>query len=179
MDKIVFGTTSQKGFSLFEVLISLVLFALFITAYTVGFGTNVQNSARLDEEYRLHRLTEEILQNVIIDPPEFTESLTLAPVSKTFEETQFSDYEYTIEYQRLEIPDLAKIQGVSEEEEQAEGQQGQSQSAQKKVFNQLKKNLEEMIWQVKVSVKNKTTDFSYSLSTYLQNDKAKVNINFQ
>ena len=177
MEQIRLILKRSDGFSLVEVMIALVLFALFITAYSVGFGTNVQNSARLDEEYLLHRLTEEILQTAIIDPPEYAESLTLTPQTKTFEEAEFSDYEYSIEYQRLELPDLSKIQGA--EEEESDGGEGNSASGmQKRIFEQLRKNLEEIVWQVKVTVKNKKTEFSYQLSTYVTNQKAKVKLNF-
>ena len=134
---------SKSGFSLVEVMIALTLFALFITAFSVGFGTNVQNSARLDEEYLLHRLTEQILNQIVLQPPEFSESLTLTPETKTFEETQFNDYEYTIEYKRIAIPDLSKIQGQEEQEGQDDpsSQNGRI----KAVFDKLKENLENIV----------------------------------
>ena len=46
----------------------------------------------------------------------------------------------------------------------------------KKVYKVFKENMEKMIWQVEVTVKNKTNDSTCKLSTWLYNQNADVQI---
>lgn len=162
---------NAKGFSLIEVLIALTIFAVFATAFISSQGSNVVDSARIDEENLIAQLCENKLSEIILNPPEFRESLTLSKETKPFEGEEVKDYEYTIEYRRLKIPNFAKIAGESSEEGAT------SNSAQGKVFDLIKKNIEEMIWQISITVRNKNTDYKYTLTTWLENTAAKVSIN--
>ncbi len=162
----------EAGFSLMEVMIALSIFSFFVTAFMAGHGANISDSSRIDEEIILSRLCEKIINITILDPPEFKESLTLTPESKNFEETEYSDYKYSIEYKRLTIPDLTKIQGKEEGEEEEDNAGG----IEKMIFEELKKNVEEIIWQIQVTVTNKATGFHYILSTWLTNNEAKIKI---
>jgi hypothetical protein len=45
------------------------------------------------------------------------------------------------------------------------------------VFEELKKNIEKIVWQARVTVTNKETKYSYSLSTWLTNYNEKIQIN--
>ncbi len=163
---------SQRGFSLIEVLIALSIFSFFITAFVVGFGSNLQDSSMLEEESRLRMLCEEKVSMLKLDPPEFAESLTLTPETGTFEEEGYPDYQYSITYKRLKIPDYSAITGQKSEEEKEK----EDSSIQKMVFEKLKKNLAEMVWQAQVKVNNKETDFSFTATTLLFNEKAKINV---
>ncbi|MBT3584987.1 MAG: prepilin-type N-terminal cleavage/methylation domain-containing protein [Halobacteriovoraceae bacterium] len=154
---------SQRGMTLIEVMIALALFAVFITAFMGAQGYNISSSTNLKEEIFLKELTIEKLNEVILDPPDLKDSLTVAPVKKSFE--GYPDYEYTITYKKFLIPDLSKIQGESA---------GESNPFEKQIFSQIKENMEKLLWQVNVLVKSKATNSSYGLTTWLYNAKAKV-----
>jgi hypothetical protein len=46
----------------------------------------------------------------------------------------------------------------------------------KRIFNVFKENMEKMLWQVEVTVKNKTNESKFKLSTWLYNQNADVQI---
>ena len=93
--------------------------------------------------------------------------------TKDFENAK--DYQYTIEYKKFFVPDMNKItgEGEAESKDKEETQQAQME---KRIFKVFKDNMEKMIWQVEVSVKNKTNDSSFKLSTWLYNQNADVQI---
>jgi len=47
----------------------------------------------------------------------------------------------------------------------------------KMVFDELKKNIEKIVWQAKVTVTNKETKYSYSLATWLTNYNERIQLN--
>ena len=47
----------------------------------------------------------------------------------------------------------------------------------KMVFEELKKNIEKIVWQARVTVTNKETKYSYSLATWLTNYNEKIQLN--
>jgi hypothetical protein len=79
------------------------------------------------------------------------------------------NFEYTITWMKLKIPDIGKIKGQDEGGEKSTGPE-------EMIFEKIKTNLEAMIYQVEVKVKNKDSGFFYSLSTWIHNDQAKVNL---
>ncbi|MBT3983344.1 MAG: prepilin-type N-terminal cleavage/methylation domain-containing protein [Bacteriovoracaceae bacterium] len=159
---------NQSGFTLMEVMIAITIFSLFIGAYMVAQGNNLLDSTNYNEELLLHNLCEDKINELIVNPPEFREAMTAAPDIKPFE--NHKNYQYEIEYKKLKIPDLAKIQGKPEDEEEV----STDAKYKKLVYDKMKKNLEEMVWQVKVTVRNKETKYHYSLTTWLYNYKAKI-----
>ena len=180
----------QTGFSLIEVLIAITLFAFFVTAFLTSQGYNVSDSQLSEEQLMLQNLCERKINELFLDPPKFQNILGTLKETKTFEEKDLSNFEYTLEIKKLTIPDFAQLFGqkgnVSEEAQDAyEGDyMNQSSSSSKRnsglekmVFEELKKNIEKIVWQARVTVTNKETKYSYSLSTWLTNYNEKIQIN--
>lgn len=190
MDREV-ATKAQGGFSLLEVMIAFVLFTLFVTAFLTSTGYNVSDATLSEEQLLLQNLCERKLNELYLDPPKF-ENFTSSGFkeTKTFEESVFSGYEYTIEIKKLTIPDFAQLfaqKGASGEGAQdaydgdyfnEEGSRNKNNAGiEKLVFEELRKNIEKIIWQARVSVTNKETKASWALSTYLTNHNERVQIN--
>jgi hypothetical protein len=110
--------------------------------------------------------------------------------TKTFEDKDLSNFEYTLEVKKLTIPDFGQIFGqkgnVSEEGQGAysgnymnQNSSGSNRNAalEKMVFDELKKNIEKIVWQAKVTVTNKETKYSYSLATWLTNYNERIQLN--
>lgn len=168
---------SRNGFSLMEVMIALAIFSIFISAFMTGHGSNLSDSAIIDEELILSHLCEKVIDETILTPPKYSESLTLTAETKTFEEAEYQDYQYTVRFKQLTIPDISQIQGNEEgEDDSYYGENNKSAEIEKKIFEALKKNLEKMIWQMEVTVTNKATGFNYTLTSWLTNEKAKLDI---
>ncbi len=162
------GNINSKGFSLIEVMIALAIFAVFITSFMTGQGYNITDSAGFRTELKLKELAVNRLNEVIVDPPEFSEQLTLTPEKGRFENEE--NFEWEIEYKKFVIPNINDIQGKEEDDESAEN------GVQKKIFENIKKNLEKMIWQVRVTIIDKGTNDRYSVSTWLINHKHEAQI---
>lgn len=158
----------NKGFTLIEVMISLAIFAVFAAAFVVNQGYLITDSTVIREESFLKDLAENTINEVIENPPELRESLTVTPETKTFEKNE--DYEYTITYKKMIIPDISKMRGNDENNEDSNA------DLEARLFTQVKENLEKILWQVEVRVKNKITNETFSLSTWLYNDMAQVKI---
>src|SRR3989339_694491 len=82
-------------------------------------------------------------------------------------------YEFEIEYKKFKIPDLNKITGNEDGED---GGDEMNSGIQQSLYKKVQESLEKIIWQVKVTVINKSTKYSYSLSAWLYNYKAELNI---
>lgn len=155
----------DSGFSLIEVLIATTIFAVFISMYVASEGYNLSDSIQMREELILKNLCTQKINELIASPPELRDSLTISKETKNFED--FPSYSYTIEWQKLEIPDMSVLY------EDGEGEQNQFAKTIAKV---VKDNMEKMVWQLKVTVKNKENDFFYSLSSWIYNTKAEVSL---
>lgn len=181
--------TAEAGFSLLEVMIAFVLFALFVSAFITSQGYNVEDSRLSEEQLKLQQLAEMKINELIFDPPKFNNTTADLKETKTFEETEFSGYEYTLELKKLTVPDFAQLFGqkdaVSENAQNAyegdyydEGSKNQrNQNLEKLVFEELRKNIEKIIWQARLTVTNKETKYSFTLSTYLTNHNEKIQLN--
>lgn len=161
---------NEKGMTLLEVMIALAIFSVFIVSYMASQGYSIKDSADLKEDIKLRELCLQVIDEKTTDPPVFRESLTLTPETKKFEDNE--DYSYTIVWQRIVIPDIQKIQGQDPDE--LDGKQDQSGALQKQIFDNVKKNLEKMIWQIEVTVKSEITGNKFLLSSWLYDEKAKV-----
>ena len=161
---------NEKGFSLVEVLIAIAIFSIFTVSFVTGLGYNLLDSSSLKDEMILKNLCESKINEIITNPPELKESLTLTKETKSFE--NFSDYSYTLQYKKFPVPDLNKIlaPGGNDQEENEQVQLN------KRIFTTFKENMEKMLWQVEVSVKNKTTERSFTLSAWILNPQAEVKI---
>jgi prepilin-type N-terminal cleavage/methylation domain-containing protein len=170
---------NSKGFSLVEVLIAVTIFGVFVAAFLTGQGHNIQDSILIKEELNMRNLAELKLNEVMLDPPEFTESLGASKESKSFDIEGLKNYSYTLTYKKLEIPDFSQLIGVGkdgEEGEEQNNQQGDT-NIQKVVMEKMKENIEKMIWQVQVVITNKETGFTYTVSSWITNPKAQVELN--
>ncbi|HXH76531.1 MAG TPA: prepilin-type N-terminal cleavage/methylation domain-containing protein [Bacteriovoracaceae bacterium] len=179
----------EQGFSLLEVMIAITLFAFFITAFLTSQGYNVSDSALSEEQLILQALCERKLNELVLDPPKFTNVTENFKETKTFEEKDFAGYEHTIEIKKLVMPDFAQLfsqKGATTDEAKEayegdyfnEGQTGnRNAQLEKMVFDELKKNIEKIIWQARVTVTNKETKYAYSLSTFITNHNEKIQLN--
>ena len=188
MDKSI-KSIKEQGFSLIEVLIAVTLFAFFVTAFLTSQGYNVSDSQLSEEQLILQQLCERKINELFLDPPKFQNILGTMKETKTFEEKDLSGFEYTLEIKKLTIPDFAQLFGqkgaVSEEAQDSyEGDYLNQNSSSKRnsglekmVFEELRKNIEKIVWQARVTVTNKETKASYALATWLTNYNEKIQIN--
>ncbi len=161
----------QSGFTLMEVMIALVIFSVFAAAFVTGQGYNLLDSGKLKEEILLKDYCENKINEIITNPPELRDALTLSKETKDVESNK--DYQYIVEYKKFFVPDMNKITGDAEAEGKEESPQAQME---KRIFKVFKDNVEKMIWQVEVTVKNKSNGSSFKLSTWLYNQNADVQI---
>jgi prepilin-type N-terminal cleavage/methylation domain-containing protein len=181
--------SNQKGFSLIEVMIAITLFAFFVTAYLTSSGYNVEDSRISEEQLMLQQLAERKINELVLDPPKFSNSTQDSKETKKFEESELSNYEYTLEIKRLTIPDFAQLfaqqDSTTEEAKDSydgdyfnDSQKGQRNAAvEKMIFEELRKNIERILWQARVTVTNKETKYSFTLSTFLTNYNERVQLN--
>lgn len=178
----------QAGFSLLEVMIAITLFAFFITAFLTSQGYNVSDSALSEEQLTLQQLCESKINELHLDPPKFTNATENLKETKPFEGKDLENYEYTLELKKLTIPDFAQLfaqkDAATEEAQDAyegnylkQGAGNRNASLEKMVFEQLKKNIERIIWQARITVTNKETKYNYTLSTFLTNYDEQVQLN--
>lgn len=170
--------TSQDGYLIIESLMALLLGATIALTFIFTSTSNLTKSDRLRKELLMKSICEEQMNLLIENPPRFDERLTLTAEETNFEykEENGSDkYEKTYKikttYKRLEIPGLDQIQGKDEQNEDENAQTNQ------KIMENVKNNIKEMIWQVRIEVIDPDEpDNIFSLSSYLYNDKAMVKI---
>lgn len=182
-------SVKEKGFTLLEVMIAITLFAFFITAFLTAQGFNVSDSALSEEQIRLQTLCEKKINDLYLNPPKFSNATKDSKETMQFEEKEYSGYEYTLELKPLLIPDFAQLfaqkDGASEEAQEANdstyfndsAQGNRNSSIEKMVFEELKKNIEKIIWQARVTVTNKETKYNYTLTTLLTNTNERIQLN--
>ena len=178
----------ERGFSLLEVMIAIMIFSFFITSFLVSQGYNVSDSALSEEQLILQSLCERKINELVLDPPKFSNATANLKETKTFEESEFSNYEYTLEIKKLTLPDFGQLfsqKGAVSEEAQdsyegdyySGGGNQKNAAIEKMVFEELKKNIERVIWQARVTVTNKETRYNFTLSTFLTNYNEKIQLN--
>ncbi len=173
-------------------MIAITLFAFFITAFLTSQGYNVADSALSEEQLMLQSLCERKINELHLDPPKFSNATADLKETKTFEEKELSNYEYTLEIKKIILPDFAQLFGqkdgaTEEAQDSYEGtyfnqdsanSSGQRNSGlEKLVFEELRKNIEKIIWQARVTVTNKETKYNFTLSTWLTNYNEKIQLN--
>jgi prepilin-type N-terminal cleavage/methylation domain-containing protein len=171
MEKCKIKANNNLGFTLMEVMIAIAIFSVFATVFVTGQGYNLLDSSKLKEDIRLKDLCENVMNDLITNPPELRDALTLSKETKDFEKTP--EYQYTVEYKKFFVPDMSKIMGKEKDNDQAEDKKA---LLEKRIFQVFKENMEKILWQVEVTVKNKLTNEEFKLSTWIYNQNAEVKI---
>ena len=170
---------NQEGMTLIEVSIALMVFSIFIVAFMQGQGGNISTSIKFKQELEIKDLAEMKMNETIIDPPEFRITAGKVDVTKVrydykaFKVKGYDDYEYSVNLFKVMIPDFEKITGKTEEEENP----NENQSIQKRIFETFRTNMEQLVWQILVTVRHKPTGQTYDLSTWFYNEKGNVQVN--
>ena len=159
---------NNSGFALIEVMIALFLFAVFMAVFATTQGYNVSDSFNMKEELTMSELAKNELNKIILEPPKtFGPALFLGPGdTKPIEGTD--KYNRTIIYKEFFIPDYNKIQGIGADKPVS--------GYEAKIYQEVKTNLEKMLYQVEVTVTNKSTGFKYTLTTFIHNPQATVQL---
>lgn len=165
---------SQNGFTLIEVMIALAIFSFFLTSAIFAISFNTSSSILMQEDLNLHNLAELKMNEVLLSRKEFTNATENDVDSGNFEIEGLENYKYEVRITPTKFPDLAQILG-----NQLEGEEDNtSDPIQKILFDKLKKNIEEMIWQVSVKVTNKDNNYSYELRSWTNKINPQIDINF-
>jgi prepilin-type N-terminal cleavage/methylation domain-containing protein len=165
--------TTNAGFSLMEVMAALSLFAVFFVVFASVMIANKNDSMELSEDLEMLALTERVLQETILSQTSFSDSLTTKGLAKKFEEPEFADYEYELEWATLELPNLKELFTMGNQGEGASGTQSSTSSLPSvllPVLDQVDQSLKKMIWQLRVALKKKSNGKIYTLSTWLRNE---------
>lgn len=158
-----------------EVMIAIAIFAVFATVFVTGFGYNLLDSGKLKEDILLKDFCENKINEIITNPPTLSDNLTLTKETKDVEGNP--DYQTIVEYKKFFVPDMNKITGGKNGEDGAQTEEDSQQAQlEKRIFSVFKENMEKMIWQVEVTVKNKLTGETFRLSSWINNPNADVKI---
>lgn len=164
------------GFSLIEVMIALAIFAAFATVMIQTQISNIDKSIRMRNDSAVFRLAELKMNEALTDVKKFTNATENDPDSGNFEIEGFKNYKYLVEYKKNIFPDFAQLTGKSDDEE--ENLQDNNSAIKKAIFEKLKKNMEEILWQIKVTVTNSDTGQNTQLTSWVTNEEAKLDVNF-
>lgn len=165
---------NESGMTLVEVTIAIFLFALFITAFMVGQGDNISDSIAFKGDLLLKDIAEMKMSETLINPPQdFRPSagkVKVAEEKKKFEDIEeYPDYRYAVQLFKVTIPEYEKITGKSEEENP-----DQDQAMQKRIFDNFKRNMEQLVWQIVITVEHKPSGASHELSTWYYNEAGRM-----
>ena len=164
---------NHQGFSLIEVMIALAIFAVYATAMIYSLTNNVTGSIQMAEDLELHNLAEMKMNEVLIGKKEFTNATENDPDTGQFEIEGYEKYKYKVEIKKLKLPELQQILGKTDEEGNSEDD-----AVQGLIFKKLQQNIEELIWQVKVTITNTETTYEYELNSWINKSNAKIDTNF-
>lgn len=167
---------NQNGFSLIEVMIALAIFSIYMTAMVYRQSNTVTGSIQMAEDLTLHNLAELKMNEVLIGKKEFTDSTDNDPDTGNFEVEGYKEFTYKVEIKKNEFPDFSQLMGKTDEEQETGG--SKNDAIQKLIFDKLKKNIEEIIWQVTVTVTNPNTNYKYELNSWINKSNAKLDTNF-
>ena len=158
----------EGGFSILEVLIALLIFGIFAGSIIFRLGNNVTGSIQMAEDISLHNLAELKMNEVLISQKEFTNATENDVDTGNFDIEGYKQFKYKVEIKKNEFPNFSQLTGTSEEDQQ------ESSALQKLIFEKLKKNMEILVWQVKVTVTNTDTNYSYELNSWIENTGGKI-----
>ena len=163
---------NDQGFTLMEVMIYISIFAIFASVFVTGQGYNLLDSSSLKDEILLKDICENKINDIITNPPELRDSLTLSKNISIDEKN--SNIEVSVQYKKFFVPDMKKI--VGSQDDGSNKDVSPQEQMETRLFSVFKSNMEKMIWQVEVSAKNKNNDSSFRLATWLYNTGADVQI---
>ena len=166
---------NDHGMTLIEVLIALAIFAAVSVALVATVTDLIDSSNNFRNDVKLHSLAELKMNEVLIGNREFSEATNNSEDSGQFEVEGFEDYKYKVQIRRMELPNLAEIMGQTGEQE--DRTPSRQLDIQNRIFGILKKNLEEMIWQVKVEVTAPNNQI-YELTSWIEKSNAQIDKNF-
>lgn len=158
---------NSEGIGLIEVMISITLFAIFITAFMTGQGNNVMSSYRMKDDLKLKELAQTQYNLTMLDPPDFNRQLA-EPKSETKPIEDEPGYEYTMSYKQIFIPDISKIMGEQENPNDPDRQN------RKRIMQEFKDNMERLVWQISIEVRNKNSGATYEIAGWVYHSEAKV-----
>ena len=159
---------NSDGMSLMEVLIASTIFFMFIVSFLTGQSFNLIESSSMKEESILKNLAEAKINEVIVNPPEFKDTLT--ETGSKIDAKEFKDfpgYKYSVTVKKVFIPDFSKFQSKD---------QSSDQQVMKEIFSQFKKNMEKMVWQVRVTVENVDSGQQFFASTWMYHSEAEIEV---
>lgn len=164
----------NKGMTLVEVTIAIFLFALFITAFMVGQGDNISDSISFKGDLLLKDIAEMKMSETLINPPQDFRpaqgKVKVAEEKKKFEDIEeYPDYRYAVQLFKVTIPEYDKIVGKPEEENP-----NQDQAMQRRIFDNFKRNMEQLVWQIVITVEHKPSGATYDLSTWYYNEAGRM-----
>jgi prepilin-type N-terminal cleavage/methylation domain-containing protein len=166
-----FQKPNKNGFTLLEIMIAMTVFSMFVTAFVVSQGNNLADSSNMRFEYQLKNLLEKEVNEIIINPPEFTPGLLITNENdyKTIED--FEEYEKKVEWFEFLLPDLSQL---NKKEGSEDSESNQQDTIQTKITDSVSKNLKLLLWQLRVTIRHKETQKQMEATTWLVNQKAKV-----
>lgn len=172
---------NQSGMSLIEVSVAVFLFAVFVTAYMAGQGGNLNDSMTFKGELLLKDIAEMKMNEELINPSE-TFKVTGGKVKiEPPKDAEFKDieeypgYKVAVQYFKITIPDLNQLTGQEENENNPD----QNQAIQKRIFDNFKKNMEQLVWQIMVTVKHQDSGAQYDLSAWYYNEGGQLQFDIQ
>ena len=154
----------EKGMSLLEVIMAVAIIAIFGVALLTGIGGNVFRSGEMRAELKIVELLELKMNELVLDPPEFKETL-LEEFSDEKDFEDFPGYTYSVRMHPFMLADYLSALGQGPESEDFED----GGELYRRVFNLVSKNVQKMVWQVEVTVTHTESERSQSVSTLLNN----------
>ena len=166
---------SQSGFSILEVMVALAIFGAYATAMILTQISNTDRSMNMGKDMKLHTIAQMKMNEVLMRRNEFTNATENDAENGTIDIEGLENFKFLIEYKRNIFPDFAALMGQTEEES---NQVDPNAAVKKLIFDKMKKNIEEMIWQVKVTITNTNDGASYELNSWVNKDNAKLDTQF-
>jgi len=164
----------EKGMTLIEVLIAVALFATFVVSFMAVQSDNISDSIQFKGDLLLKDLALMKMNETIVNPEsDFRPSAGKVTIEqpkewKKFEE--YPEYSFAIQFYKVFIPELSKITG----QEEGENNPDQNQSVRQRIFDEFKRNMEVLVWQIRVVVRHEASKETYELSTWFYNQGGRV-----
>lgn len=162
----------QAGFSLFEVLIAISVFAVFFIVFANSFFQNQRASTELNEELLMSTLTEKIVRETLITPPALNEGLHNSNKKENFEDQAYKDYSYTVEWSKLELPNFGELMKLSNDDQEQSSQQ----SIMNQVFKKVQESTKDILWQMRLTILHTPTGRQYPISLWIKNPDKEISL---